>query len=197
MLSRLNTFVSSLLVTGLALLSLGIGTALAGSPPNAQPSNSKSGSALSDQVRHKLVMLPWLSVFDNLEYQVNGNEVTLTGQVTQPFLKAEAEDSVKRIAGVTQVVNQIEVLPLSPFDNSIRRAEYRAIYGDPSLSRYGMGTLPSIHIIVDNGHVTLTGVVDTQMDDTLIRMRANQVPDVFSVVDNLVVLNPGKKKETP
>ena len=185
MLSRLNTFVSSLLVTGLALLSLGIGTALAGSPPNARPSDSNSGSALSGQVRHRLVMLPWLSVFDNLEYQVNGSEVTLKGQVTQPFLKDEAGDSVKRIAGVTQVVNQIQVLPLSPFDDGIRRAEYRAIYGYPSLSRYGMGTLPSIRIIVDNGHVTLAGVVDTKTDSDTANIRANGVPGVFSVTNEL------------
>jgi hyperosmotically inducible periplasmic protein len=130
-------------------------------------------------------MLPWLSVFDNLEYQVDGSQVTLSGQVTQPFLKDEAEDAVKRIAGVTQVVDQIEVLPLSPYDNSIRRAEYRAIYGYPSLSRYGMGTLPSIRIIVNNGRVTLAGIVDTQADSDTANIRANGVPGVFSVTNEL------------
>ena len=185
MLSRLNAFVSSLLVTGLTFLSLGIGSALAGSPPDAPPSNPNSGSALQEQVRHKLVMLPWLSVFDNLEYQVDGSQVILSGQVTQPILKDEAEYAVQHIAGVTQVVDQIEVLPLSPFDNSIRRAEYRAIYGYPSLSRYGWGTLPSIHIIVDNGHVTLAGVVDTKADSDVANIRANEVPGVFSVTNDL------------
>jgi hypothetical protein len=111
-------------------------------------------------------------------------------------IKSEAEASVKRVKGVTQVINNIKTLPLSPMDWQIRRAEQRAIYGDSQIGmRYGDQALPSIHIIVDNGHVTLTGVVDNQFDDTLIRTRANTVPNVFSVTDNLVVLNPGKKKE--
>jgi hyperosmotically inducible protein len=130
-------------------------------------------------------MIPWLTVFDNLEYKVNGSVVTLTGQVIQPISKDEAVDSVKRIAGVTQVVDQIEVLPLSALDNGIRRAEYHAIYGYPSLSRYGMGTLPSIRIIVKNGNVTLEGVVDTKVDSDTANVRASGVPGVFSVTNNL------------
>ncbi len=185
MLTRPKTFLTSLLVTGLAFLSLGIGSALAGNPPDTRSSESNSTSALGNQVRHELVMIPWLTVFDNLEYRVDGNVVTLTGQVTQPVLKDEAENSVKRIAGVTQVVDRIEVLPPSPFDNGIRRAEYRAIYGFPSLSRYGMGTLPSIRIIVDNGHVMLAGVVDSKADSDTAYIRANQVPGVFSVTNEL------------
>ncbi len=185
MLSRPRTFVASLLVTGLAFFPLGIGTALAGSPSRPSASAPNSSNALVSQVRHELVMLPWLSVFDNLEYQVNGSEVTLAGQVTRPYLKDEATNSVKRIAGVTNVVDQIEVLPPSSFDDQIRRAEYRAIYGNPALSRYGFGTLPSIRIIVDNGHVTLAGVVDTQADSEIANIRANEVPGVFSVTNNL------------
>ncbi|MGO9642429.1 MAG: BON domain-containing protein [Candidatus Acidiferrales bacterium] len=185
MLSRPKALVCSLLTTALALVSLGIGTAVAGGPAKAQPPNPDAGTVLANQVRHKLVMLPWLTVFDNLEYQVDGSEVMLTGQVTQPVLKDEAVDSVKRIAGVTQVVDQIEVLPLSPFDSSIRRAEYRAIYGYSSLSRYGLGTLPSIHIIVDNGNVTLEGIVDTKTDSDIANVLANEVPGVFSVTNNL------------
>ncbi len=111
-------------------------------------------------------------------------------------IKSDAEAAVKRVKGVTQVINNIKLLPLSPMDWQIRRAEERAIYGDSDIGmRYGYQALPSIHIIVDNGHVTLTGVVDNQFDDTLIRTRANTVPNVFSVTDNMVVLNQGKKKE--
>ena len=126
-------------------------------------------------------------MFDYLNYQVNGSEVTLTGQVTQPFLKDEAENSVKRIAGVTNVVDRIEVLPPSPFDDQIRRAEFRAIYGYPALSRYGLGPMWTIRIIVDNGHVTLAGIVDTKTDSEIANIRANEVPGVFSVTNDLRV----------
>src|SRR5271157_1556233 len=136
---------------------------------------------LNDQVRHQLVMLPYFSVFDNLAYRVDGNTVTLYGEVVRPVLKDDAERAVKHIEGVTQVVNDIKVLPLSPFDNQIRRAEYRAIFNSAGLYRYGMGVIPSIHIIVDNGHVTLIGVVSNQGDKNLAGIRANGVSGVFSV----------------
>ena len=140
---------------------------------------------LADQVRHELVTLPWYSVFDDLGYNVNNGVVTLFGAVREPYIKSDAEHAVKHIPGVVQVVNNIKVLPLSPFDDQIRRAEYRAIYGFGSLYRYGMGTNPSIHIIVENGHVTLTGVVDNPGDRNLAYIRANGVPGVFSVTNNL------------
>ena len=162
----------------------------AGSPDEAQ---------LAREIRHKLLMLPYYSIFDDLSFSLNGTVVTLEGACpTQPpwDIKSDAESTVKRIKGVTQVINNIKELPLSPMDDQIRRAVARAIYGDPEIGpRYGYQALPSIHIIVDNGHVTLKGVVDNQMDDTMIRMRANQVPNVFSVTDDLQVLNPGKQKE--
>ena len=142
---------------------------------------------LTREVRHELVQVPWLSVFDNLQYSVNGSEVTLSGQVWQPVTKQDAETAVKGIEGVTKVNNNIEVLPLSPMDDQIRRAEYRAIYGAPELQRYAMGVLPSIHIIVKNGHVTLIGTVDNQMDKNVAEIRAKSVPNVFSVDDNLQV----------
>jgi hyperosmotically inducible protein len=114
--------------------------------------------------------------------------VTLTGQVTNPVLKSDAQNVVKRVEGVTNVVNNIEVLPLSPMDNQIRRAVARAIYGDPTLStRYGFQAMPSIHIIVKNGHVRLEGVVANQMDKQIAGTRANTVPNVFSVENDLQV----------
>lgn len=140
------------------------------------------------QVRHQLLMLPYYTIFDDLEFQVNGGTVILTGEVTNPVLKSDAENVVKRVEGVTNVVNKIEVLPLSPMDWDIRRAVARAIYGDPTLStRYGFQALPSIHIIVKNGHVRLEGVVANQMDKQIAGMRANSVPNVFSVENDLQV----------
>jgi len=143
---------------------------------------------LSDAVRHELASLPYYNVFDNLEYRVDpSGVVTLSGQVTQPILKSDAEHAVKKISGVSQVIDNIQVLPLSPMDNQIRRAEYRAIFGFGSLYRYGMGAIPSIHIIVDNGHVTLVGVVDNEADKNMANIRANGVPGVFSVTNDLRV----------
>ncbi len=142
---------------------------------------------LAHEVRHQLVLLPFYSVFDNLEYKINGSEVTLLGQVTRPTVKLDAENAVKAIEGVTKVVNNIEVLPVSPMDDQIRRAEFRAIYSEPALQRYAFGPVPPIHIIVKGGHVTLEGVVDNQGDKNLVHIRANSVPGVFSVTNNLRV----------
>ena len=154
-------------------------------PYVAGPANE---SRLAQQVRHELIMLPYYSIFDDLAFRINGSTVTLLGSVSRPTLKSDAENVVKRIEGVTQVINQIEVLPLSPQDNRIRSAVYRAIYGDPQIGdRYGHRALPSIHIIVKNGNVTLEGVVANQGDKNLINIRANGVPGVFKVTNNLVV----------
>jgi len=142
---------------------------------------------LEYKVRHQLLMLPYYNVFDNLTYRVDNGTVTLFGDVTQPWLKRDAENAVKHIEGVTRVDDQIEVLPLSPFDNQIRRATYFAIYGYGPLQRYGWGTQPSIRIIVKNGTVKLEGVVDSQTDRNLAYIRANGVPNVFSVSNDLQV----------
>lgn len=145
-------------------------------------------SHLIQEVRHQLVMLPYYSIFDDLAFRIDGGTVTLMGQVTNPVLKSDAGNVIKHIEGVTQVNNQIQVLPLSPMDNQIRRAEFRAIYGDPEIGdRYGHMALPGIHIIVNNGHVKLEGVVANQGDKNLIGIRANTVPNVFSVENDLQV----------
>jgi hyperosmotically inducible protein len=138
-------------------------------------------------VRHELVMLPQLTVFDNLAYKVDDGTVTLYGQVRNPVLKGEAASVVKRIEGVESVSNQIEVLPASFNDDRIRRREARAIYGYDSLFRYSLGTLPPIRIIVRNGNVTLEGVVSNQADRNIAGIRANGVPGVFSVTNRLRV----------
>jgi len=146
---------------------------------------TKTEKRLQKEVRHELVTLPFYDVFDNFEYKINGGTVTLMGQVTQPNLKSDAEKAVKQIEGVDRVENRIEVLPLSPMDDQLRRAVYRAIYGDPGLSRYSIQAIPSIHIIVRNGHVFLEGAAATEMDKNLAYLRANSVPGVFSVTNNL------------
>jgi hyperosmotically inducible protein len=143
---------------------------------------------VTKEVRHQLVMLPYYTIFDDLGYRVNGGTVTLEGAVTNPVLKSDAENVVKRVEGVTNVVNDIEVLPLSPNDWRIRRAVARAIYGDPQIGdRYGNQALPSIHILVKNGNVTLEGVVANNFDKNLINVRANSVSGVFHVTNNLQV----------
>jgi hyperosmotically inducible protein len=158
------------------------------SAQNGAPMPNGGNARLVKEVRHELVMLPYYGVFDDLSYQVNGNNVVLMGEVTRPTLKSDAENAVKHIEGVGQVVNEIKVLPLSPMDDRIRRETFRAIYGRGQLAdRYGFQAVPSIHILVDNGHVTLTGVVDSEMDKNIAGVQANSVPGVFSVTNNLRV----------
>ena len=120
------------LLTVVAILSVASCSLLAQQNP---PSN-RSRSASQREVRHELLMLPYLGVFDNLAYKVDGYNVTLLGQVTRPTLKSDAENVVKKIEGVEKVDNQIEVLPPSPMDDQLRRRLYRAIYGFPSLQKY-------------------------------------------------------------
>lgn len=161
------------------------------------PTQARSGQAstqqrqmevqarLQKEVRHVLVTEPFYSVFDNLAYSVDGDRVTLQGQVVTPTLKSNAEKAVKSIEGVSAVNNRIEVLPPSPGDDRIRRAEFRAIYSAPGMQKYAFQAVPPIHIIVKNGNVTLVGVVLNSGDKTLANVRAKSVPGVFSVTDQL------------
>ncbi len=150
---------------------------------------NRSAAELAAQVRHQLAMLPWYNVFDWLEGQVSSNgAVILRGQVVRPTTKIDAETAVKHVEGVTSVENEIEVLPVSTFDNQLRFRLYRSIFNYNSpLYRYALGSVPPIHIIVKNGHVDLKGVVATNMDKQLAYVAANQVPGVFSVRNQLQV----------
>lgn len=152
-----------------------------------QAGSSRGAERITREVRHELVMLPYYGVFDDLAFKVDGSTVTLMGQVTRPTLKSDAENVVKRIEGVEHVKNEIEVLPVSPDDNRIRRAVFRAIFGDPTLDRYAIQAIPPIHIIVKNGHVDLVGIVATEGDKNIAGLRANGVPGVFSVNNDLRV----------
>ena len=144
-------------------------------------------TSLAPQVRHELAMLPYYSVFDNLTFQVEGTKVSLGGQVTRPTLRSAAERVVQRVEGVSEIQNDIDVLPVSSHDDRIRRAVYRAIYRQPVLSRYAIQPVPPIHIVVANGDVTLEGVVNSSMERAIAGMQANGVAGVFSVVNNLHV----------
>jgi hyperosmotically inducible protein len=184
----------ALLVAVLMGSQLGVAPKIPASPLHQSKNQNepKSQLELTKEVRHVLVMLPYYSVFDNLAYRVEGDKVILEGQVVRPSIKSDAEAAVKSVAGVSSVVNNIEVLPPSPMDDQLRRALYRAIYGEASLSRYGFAAVASIHIIVKNGNVVLEGVVDSEGDKNLAGLRANGVPNVFSVKNNLQVEGGGK-----
>jgi hyperosmotically inducible periplasmic protein len=149
---------------------------------------SPSEARIQKEVRHEVLMLPYFGVFDYIAYQVRGDTVTLQGEVTRPTLKSDAENVVKHIEGVQRVINNIQVLPPSPMDDQLRLALYRAIYGYPSLEKYALGVQKPIRIIVNNGRITLEGVVDSETDKNLVTVRANSVPGVFSVTNNLRVV---------
>lgn len=170
--------------TAPAILAL---TLIFGSLAMGQQAQNPDQVRIQREVRHELWMLPYLTVFDNLQYRVNGNTVTLIGQVTNPVVKTDAEKVVKGIEGVQKIDNQIEVLPPAPMDQQLRLRLFRAIYGYPSLQKYDMGVQKPIRIIVKEGHVTLDGVVDTQADKDTAGIRANGVPGIFSVANDLKV----------
>lgn len=163
------------------ILTLGI----AGAGIAAQ--GDRARTRIEKEVRHELVMLPYYGVFDNLSFRVEGDKVTLMGEVTRPTLKSDAEGVVKVIEGVQAVDNRIEVLPLSPNDDRIRRAVYRAVYWQDSLMRYGIQAVPPIHIIVKNGNLRLVGVVANEGDKNIAGIRAKGVSGVFTVTNDLRV----------
>jgi len=178
-------FVTALLAT----LATALPNSVAGQPQEnkTQRSEAKYEEKLYKEVRHHLVMLPWYSVFDNLAYKVDGDHVTLYGEVTRPSLKSDAESAVKSIEGVASVVNNIEVLPPSPMDDQLRRAVYRAIYGDAALTRYSIQAVPSIHIIVKGGNVTLEGKVRAWHERGVAERAAWAAPGVIAVEDRLTI----------
>jgi hyperosmotically inducible protein len=143
--------------------------------------------SLESKVQHEIARLPYYSVFDELSFRVDGDKVTLFGEVTQPVVKRDAESAIKHIAGVGSLESHVEVLPLSGFDDGIRLRTYRAIYGYGPLNQYALGSHPSIHIIVKNGNVTLSGAVNSEMDRETAYLRANSVPGSFSVTNELQV----------
>jgi len=173
------------------ILTLGAAASSFAATSTQAPARDSAGyeAWLTKEVRHELVMLPFYSVFDNLQYKIEGGKVTLLGQVTDPTLKDDAQAAVKHIEGVETVDNQIEVLPPSPNDDRIRRAAFRAIYSSPSLDMYAVRSVPTIHIIVNRGHIILEGSVAREADKNIAGIQANTVPGAFSVTNNLRVDN--------
>jgi hyperosmotically inducible protein len=167
------------LTTGVLLVTFSATLAPAFQGERLTPASDRAQGRIARDVRHELVMLPYYNVFDKLAFRVDGDTVTLMGQVTRPTLKDDAERVVKKIEGVEQVRNEIEVLPLSPQDDRIRMAAFRTIYGDPALNRYAHQAVPPIHIIVKNGNLTLEGVVATEADKNIAGIRANSIPGVW------------------
>src|SRR5215212_3751446 len=163
--------------------------------PAEQAGERVAFEQLAKKVRRELVTLPWYGVFDNLAYEINGSTVTLSGQVVQPSTRKDAERRVKKLQGVERVVNNIEVLPLSGFDDSIRANTYRALLGwNSPLFRYGRGVNPSIHIVVNGGHVTLEGAVSSEGDRRLAYILTNGVPGVFSATRTRARVKPRRGK---
>jgi hyperosmotically inducible protein len=154
--------------------------------------DAKPYEDLQRELRHRLALLPYYSVFDYLGFSVQGEKVTLTGAVLLQTLKADAEAAVKSIEGVTFVVDQIEVLPASPMDDQLRRNIFQAVYGDAVLKRYAIQNVPPIHIVVKRGNVVLEGVVENDSDRSAALLRASSVPNALSVKNNLVVAAGGK-----
>ncbi len=192
MIARAKRVLVISLLAALTATAAGTGAQVApGTAKSQRRDSSKYDSWLAKRVRHELLMLPYYSVFDNLEYRIEGDRVVLIGQVVRPSLKSDAEAVVKKIEGVRSVDNRIEVLPVSSFDDRIRLAVYRHIYSDTVLQRYALPSVPSIHIIVNGGHVILEGVAANETDRNIANIRANEVPGVFSVSNHLRVEKKG------
>lgn len=167
------------------------GVGIAGAASNT----SYSDADIAAKLTHEIRMYPWYTIFDNISFRVNEGAIELTGAVSEPYKKADLGRIAQRVPGVSSVTNELEVLPLSPMDNQLRFQVARAIYRDPVLSRYGLQVIPPIHIIVDNGHVTLEGVVSTEMEKNVAGIRANGAGLSFGqVTNNLRVENPTSRK---
>ena len=177
-------------VFGIAIM-LGIAASTPVSGANTRQEGNVRNYGFTESIRKKLATLPYYGVFDNLAFELDGNTVVLSGQVIRPSTRKEAERRIARIEGVDRVINKIQVLPPSSFDDSIRRRVYNAVFRTGGLQRYAMGANPSIHIVVNRGRVTLEGVVSNKMDSQLAYTAANGVPGVFSVTNNLRVEREG------
>jgi len=161
---------------------------------NNNPTGPQTDQQIAESVRHEIAMYPRYSIFDDLGFSVINGQVVLSGDVTQPIEKSDLGRLVEKLPGVTSVTNNINVLPLSDFDNRLRAQIARAVFSAPTLSQYAMMPMPSIHIIVNNGHVTLVGTVASDMDKQIAGMRANGAGLSFGpVINNLVVENPARK----
>ena len=179
---------------GKALMAAALVVSAVSASGKHNPNDARNGADLQASVRHEILMYPNYTLWDDLSFRVDQGNVELLGAVSQPYKKADIERIVQRIPGVASVTNEIRVLPLSTQDDRLRLQVARAIFRDPALSRYAMGAVPSIHIIVENGKVTLTGAVNNNLEKQVAGMRASGAGLSFGpVVNNLTVDNPAKK----
>lgn len=156
--------------------------------------STAASKRMAEKVRHELVMMPWYGVFDHIRFSTDGQTVTLMGEVLRPTLRFEADNRVKAIEGVERVDNQIRVLPLSPMDDRIRLAAYRTLFSNPMLSRYSWGALPSLHLIVEHGNLTLYGTVASEAERNVAGILAGGIPGVFTVKNEITVQAPREAK---
>ena len=173
-----------------AALLVGAGVAGAADHQAAKP---QTDAGLAESIRHAIVMYPRYSIFDDLYVQVENGTVHLNGVVSQPFKKSDVDKIVRNIAGGNQFQDDVRVLPLSPNDERLRLTVARSIYGDMTMTKYAMQPLKPIHIIVENGHVTLTGMVATNFDKQIAGTRAATAMSFGPIVNKLQVENPPKK----
>ena len=180
-------------ILGRFLMATLICAGVAAASNKASANLPQSDTDIAKQVRHEVLMYPYYSIWDDVNFSVSGGQVELLGAVNQPYKKSDIERLVRRIPGVTSVADQLKVLPLSPNDDRLRVQVARAIYGSSAFTRYAMQPVPPIHIIVDNGHVTLEGIVNTEMEKNIAGLRANGAGLSFGMVtNNLRVETPGK-----
>jgi hyperosmotically inducible protein len=180
---------SKVLVTAL-LVTAGI----AGAATRSNTAGPTTDAAIEQQILHEIRMYPRYTIWDDVSFRVRNGQVELFGAVNQPFKKNDLGRIVQWVPGVTSVANQVRVLPLSNFDDQLRLRVARAVYGHPALNRYALQAVGPIHIIVENGHVTLTGVVNNEMEKNIAGIRAGTAGLSFGpVVNNLQVENPRRK----
>jgi osmotically-inducible protein OsmY len=137
-----------------------------------------------NDVTKQVLRYPHFTIFDSVQAQVDGGVVTLTGRVTMPFKRQDIERRVAKVNGVHTVRDQITVLPVSRFDDQLRIGIARALYGSSAFVGYGSMVNPPIHVIVEHGHVTLEGVVNSDVDRMIARSIANSFM-AFSVKSEL------------
>ncbi len=182
-------------IAGVLAFLLAISPSFAQARRGSQPS-PRFTQRVQREVMHRILMLPYYGVFDAIGFKIEGYDVTLTGKVTRPTLKDDAANAIKKIEGVEHINNQIQVLPVSFFDDRLRRDVFRAVYGYGPLQRYSLPPIKPIRIIVENGNVALEGIVDSQFDKNVAGIRANGVPGAFSVTNNLVVAGKSNKNKS-
>ena len=177
----------------MAMLLTGAGLAAAATKPGMNV--PQTDDQIANKVRHEIVMYPYYSIWDDVNYRVADGQVELTGAVNQPFKKSDIGRLVQKVPGVTSVTNDLKVLPLSNYDDRLRLQVARAIYRDPAFTRYALQAVPPIHIIVDNGHVTLTGTVATDFEKQIAGVRAAGTGLSFGQINNnLQVEHPSTRK---